>query len=184
MSTDQDEPLEEDRVIRLQDAIDNDDVSAAKDLLSEHFSLAHEELESGFTPWENTKLSSEAMILAFLDAGVDIDWQDAQGRTLAHFCAEDGVMDTLVILMNHGADLTVHDNDDLGLLDYAIRGKQPETTGFLLGQGCAWRTSSMQFLPEGDAAASRCRDLLLADLSRTEARMVIDGIADSNGPHP
>lgn len=93
MSNSLDERLKDLSAIRLQDAIDNDDVSAVTAFLSQDVSLAHQELENGFTPWENTKLSSREIIEAFLDAGVDIDWQDAQGRTLAHFCAEDGVMD-------------------------------------------------------------------------------------------
>lgn len=160
-------PSDEDPQVALQTAVDNEDIAAVKAFLADDLSLAHTELESGFTPWENTKLSSEEMIDAFLDAGVDIDWQDSQGRTLAHFCAEDGVIDTLTHLVNRGADLTICDNDDLGLVEYAARGKQVETTGFLLGRGCTWDRTILKQLPDNDTSGTR--DLLLADLARIEA---------------
>lgn len=175
-------PSDEEPVISLQDAVDQEDVAAVKAFLANDLSLAHQELESGFTPWENTKLSSEDMIDAFIDAGVNVDWQDGQGRTLAHFCAEDGVIETLTHLVSRGANLQITDNEDLGLLDYAARGQKVETTGFLLGQGCTWDQNMLKQVPENDTTGTR--DLLLADLARIEANKAIAELDTTQSPKP
>ncbi|XP_035268343.1 cyclin-dependent kinase 4 inhibitor C [Anguilla anguilla] len=72
----------------------------------------NERNEFGRTALQVMKLGNPAIALALLQAKADPNVRDpVGGLTVLHDAARDGYADTLQVLVNHGADVNIQDNE-------------------------------------------------------------------------
>ncbi|KAF4425726.1 Ankyrin-3 [Colletotrichum fructicola] len=70
-----------------------------------------------------------------LKDGVGVNYRNDDGFTALHISAISGHIDTVRILLNHGADATIVDNSGATPLDYAIDGGHEEVVNLILENG-------------------------------------------------
>jgi len=74
-----------------------------------------------------------AAMSAFLQAGegLDIDVRDEYGYTALHLAADRGNVDTIELLLKHGADKTLKDTDGYSAVDLATIAQRPDIVALL-----------------------------------------------------
>ena len=66
---------------------------------------------------------------------VSLELKDKYGRTLLHFAAISGSLETFEFLLDKGLDIRATDNAGAGMLHYAAMGGSVEMIDFVIGQG-------------------------------------------------
>lgn len=166
--------------------IEQNDVKGIRKMLHRSPSVAHMEMENGWTPYERAHTATEEILLEFLMADIDIHWTDAQGRNLARFCAEDDCHENLLTLAQHGIDVDLKDEKGNTPLDSALYGNHPEAAGILLSLGCTYRQEHLKRLASttGIPTAEACLRLLRANQAHQHAMAAIADCAASLSPRP
>jgi len=81
-----------------------------------------------------------AVVLMFLDRGLDVDRRTIDGRTALHFAALYGHENILRLLLDFGADVGMRDNDGYTAEDIAKRKCHPDAAKLLAEHAAAVRS--------------------------------------------
>ena len=87
--------------------------------------------------WTASSPIGDALIPLMVARGADIDAVDYYGRTALHLLAALGRINGVTCLLYNGADVTIRDNSDFGLLaiDYAVIHGHDDVVKLLLAYG-------------------------------------------------
>jgi len=111
-------------------AVKAGDAAALKDALASGADL-HAVNDAGLTPLmaAATEGASDPVLGALLDAGADVNARAANGVDALMLAARDGTTDAVLYLLNAGADPTLRDAQDKGVLDYVASNSDVRNSG-------------------------------------------------------